>query len=301
VTRKGYDATTWENIPGDAQFVFLYNDGDYAAPEEAYQHFQSLGVPVATIAVEPTTIANVLDYEVDNPTYQNPGLVNEWLTRNPNGAIYANLDDQQWLIGQGVSPHYWSLAHWTDELPTSLPAGVLNIQWDDPGPYDNDLVADYWPGVDSAPVTPPPTGLPVYTGRTLQPETPDMEGTDVLALQKALNAHGASPVLAEDGDFGPVTEQAVIRFQTAYFVDGIAGPLVFNSLDLAYTETVEEGSVSVYVGNLQRALNSHGYGLTVDDDFGPLTKTAVEQWEESYFVDGKAGPETKTALGIPDD
>jgi chitosanase len=62
------------------------------------------------------------------------------------------------------------------------------------------------------------------TTRLLRLVDPHLEGADVLALQKALNGHGAK--LTEDGDFGPDTEQAVRAFQTqsALRADGIAGP-----------------------------------------------------------------------------
>jgi hypothetical protein len=58
-------------------------------------------------------------------------------------------------------------------------------------------------------------------------------GPKVEALQRALNARGAS--LAVDGAFGPATETAVRNFQRAngLVADGIAGPLTLRALNLS--------------------------------------------------------------------
>jgi len=63
------------------------------------------------------------------------------------------------------------------------------------------------------------------------------EGTDVLALQRALNAPaplGFDAMLIEDGRFGSTTHLAVRHFQAArgLAVDGIAGPATFSALGL---------------------------------------------------------------------
>ncbi|HVZ36698.1 MAG TPA: peptidoglycan-binding protein, partial [Polyangiaceae bacterium] len=60
--------------------------------------------------------------------------------------------------------------------------------------------------------------------RLLRLTDPHLEGADVLALQQALGKQGIA--LDEDGDFGPQTDQAVRKFQSAQGlrVDGIAGP-----------------------------------------------------------------------------
>jgi peptidoglycan hydrolase-like protein with peptidoglycan-binding domain len=53
------------------------------------------------------------------------------------------------------------------------------------------------------------------------------------------------------------------------------------------------------VAELQRLLNELGYGLTVDGDFGPLTRTAVMAFQAAHpplEVDGLVGPKTKPAL-----
>ena len=60
------------------------------------------------------------------------------------------------------------------------------------------------------------------------------QGTQVKQLQRALAHLGYSPGTV-DGDFGPVTEAAVMRFQTAakLAADGVVGPLTLAALGKA--------------------------------------------------------------------
>jgi peptidoglycan hydrolase-like protein with peptidoglycan-binding domain len=73
----------------------------------------------------------------------------------------------------------------------------------------------------------------VRAGRVLL--EPGAEGPAVLELQRRLNAAGASPRLAEDGDFGPRTEDAVRSFQARAGIaaDGVVGPQTMAALDRA--------------------------------------------------------------------
>ena len=54
-------------------------------------------------------------------------------------------------------------------------------------------------------------------------------GGAVITLQTSLNALGAKPKLTIDGDFGPVTEGAVLAFQRKRKLkaDGIVGPITW--------------------------------------------------------------------------
>lgn len=58
-------------------------------------------------------------------------------------------------------------------------------------------------------------------------------GPAVVLLQHTLNLKGAAPRLAEDGAFGPLTDAAVRRFQTAsgLAADGIVGPKTWRALN----------------------------------------------------------------------
>lgn len=57
-------------------------------------------------------------------------------------------------------------------------------------------------------------------------------GEPVRVCQERLNAHGATPALVVDGDYGPVTEHAVRKFQQAQglVVDGIVGAQTWEAL-----------------------------------------------------------------------
>ena len=56
-------------------------------------------------------------------------------------------------------------------------------------------------------------------------------GEDVVLLQTRLNAFpSALPPLVVDGDFGPLTLQRVIEFQTSTFVDGVVEPRTWAAL-----------------------------------------------------------------------
>jgi peptidoglycan hydrolase-like protein with peptidoglycan-binding domain len=119
-------------------------------------------------------------------------------------------------------------------------------------------------------------------------------GENVYSIQLMLQAHGYS--LSIDGDFGPQTAADVKAFQSAHGLsaDGIVGPQTWPVL---IVET-QSGSTGPAVKALQRQLNAHGASLTVDSDFGPLTETAVKNYQSKHGlgVDGIAGPQTWSSL-----
>lgn len=56
------------------------------------------------------------------------------------------------------------------------------------------------------------------------------KGPNVRTLQAQLNANGADPMLIVDGDFGPLTERAVIDFQKTLMRYGTVGGLTWAAL-----------------------------------------------------------------------
>ena len=85
------------------------------------------------------------------------------------------------------------------------------------------------PRIAAALGVPPVTSHPVTLSRLLQIESPRMTGQDVAAVQEHL---GVVP----DGIYGPLTESAVVRWQSRHSLDadGIVGPATATSMGLRW-------------------------------------------------------------------
>lgn len=131
-------------------------------------------------------------------------------------------------------------------------------------------------------------------------------GSAVKALQRQLNAHGAS--LTVDGNFGSATEAAVKSFQSSHglSVDGIAGPQTWNFLvgvggTQAFTwPDVGQGAAGENVFSIQLMLQAHGSSLSIDGSFGSQTASAVQAFQSAHGLsaDGAVGPQTWPVLII---
>ncbi|MGH3731605.1 MAG: peptidoglycan-binding protein [Micromonosporaceae bacterium] len=137
-------------------------------------------------------------------------------------------------------------------------------------------------------------GLPRAEASTWPTVEQGASGPNVTSLQHLLNHHG--PDIPADGEFGPVTRDAVIAFQRAkdLTVDGIVGPQTWSALIV----TVRQGSTGHAVRAAQVQLNKWGAGLAVDGQFGQLTANAVLsfQTQQGLARDGVVGPATWQAL-----
>lgn len=116
-------------------------------------------------------------------------------------------------------------------------------------------------------------------------------GTDVVALQHLLAAHGRT--VAVDGAFGPGTQSAVVGFQQSkgLTADGIVGPASWGALAI----TVRQGDNGPAVKAVQSLLNAkRGAGLSVDGAFGAATSSAVRTFQSHAGIgsDGVVGPTT---------
>ncbi|GAB3558253.1 N-acetyl-anhydromuramyl-L-alanine amidase AmpD [Actinopolyspora lacussalsi] len=108
---------------------------------------------------------------------------------------------------------------------------------------------------------------------------PGDEGERVRMLQHLLNEHGAA--LTTDGIYGPATESAVGDFQrsTGAIVDGLAGNQTWNQA----VRDRANGDSGPAVRAVQQRL-----GTTVDGIFGPVTESAVRNFQQArgLRVDG---------------
>jgi len=131
-------------------------------------------------------------------------------------------------------------------------------------------------------------------------------GTAVRNLQQALVNKGYS--LSVDGNFGPMTKSAVMSFQRSVGItaDGIVGPVTWSKLgtssgsissgssSTSYPGLLKIGSSGSSVRALQQALVNKGYSISVDGVFGPMTQSAVKNYQSSQgvTVDGIVGSVT---------
>lgn len=196
--------------------------------------------------------------------------------------------------------------------------------------YDHHLVVDgvigeaTWTALGQS-LRGPVTSSPTFTaapGSLVEGDT----GSSVSNLQQLLNRQGAG--LTVDGNFGPITEAAVVNFQRSHGLqtDGIVGPLTMGALEhdapapnsshtitvpkTAPTEThtvqspaapgvLQLGSKGSAVLVLQRELTSLGFNTYGEDGvFGPDTKAALMAFQrrEGLAADGVFGPISSAAL-----
>ncbi len=189
------------------------------------------------------TTADVLDVEAGAATVADcPGWVKRALAayaanarpgqRRP--AIYCSQSNVtavvNALLAGGVTSGALWLANWNLSQAAALtavanaggPFPLVGLQFTDAGvTYDTDVFSATWLATQSG-----VPGNTVFQGSS---------GPAVLALQKALNAHGASPALVPDGLFGGGTTAAVKAFQATarLTADGIAGSATWAALSLA--------------------------------------------------------------------
>jgi peptidoglycan hydrolase-like protein with peptidoglycan-binding domain len=124
------------------------------------------------------------------------------------------------------------------------------------------------------------------------------EGDAVRRAQRGVRRGLPAPSLAVDGIFGPATESAVKMFQEGVNLaaDGVVGPDTWAALpDGGPMPTLQEGSQGDIVRSLQEVLSGEwAPGLAVDGQFGPITRAAVEAFQQAsnVAVDGIVGEQT---------
>jgi hypothetical protein len=160
----GYDAVTWQNMP-NARFYYLYVDGNYRAPAEAFAALGARG-RVATIAVNNGTVANEYDYE--NGNQNDPVTWAEMMRRLYGylGVVYCNESSVPAVLdlfdAAGEAHPYFRVANWTRVPPSSVTeygAGTVAVQDASNAGYDTDLIAPHYPAIGPL-INPAPPGPP---------------------------------------------------------------------------------------------------------------------------------------------
>lgn len=129
------------------------------------------------------------------------------------------------------------------------------------------------------------------------------KGEAISALQEKLKEYDYYDYATITGYFGPVTKDAVLRFQRTYNLteDGIVGPearAILDSGDLKYY-TLREGDRGDDVQEMQVRLRKLGYlDGTATGYFGDVTRRAVESFQSANGLDadGTVGKNTRSVL-----
>jgi hypothetical protein len=150
------DSVTPANLPAGFDLYGAYVDGvykNYAQVDAMYPG------RVVGIAVFPTTDDGIVgDCETGDMTPQTAVIwVRARRVMGVDPTIYCSAAIWQQVrdafdAADIDQPHYWIAAY--PGIGPELYPGSVAHQWIDHGPYDESVVADYWPGVDPPPQPP---------------------------------------------------------------------------------------------------------------------------------------------------
>ena len=251
------------------------------------------------------TVAQAAQFVADNLPEAGAG------GRNDGGKpmVYCSAGDSQAVINaiaaKGIARSDWDLwsAHWIGQHICSPSAcgypQADATQYMDGTSADYDEFYVYCFG--STPPPPPPAEWPLSIGSTYTAVVKTLQASINKWITALAGTFGASVLLTVDGAFGPLTAAAVTVAQ-AYFGDtgpaGTCSQALYN--DLAGPPVspwpLVSGDAGALVKALQAGLNKWKFGaLTLDGDFGPLTKAAVVK-AQAYFKNGAVSGTCDQAL-----
>lgn len=154
--RQMYDSTNLDDIPGSPALVGYYAAGPFqATPVQLARKAASILVGIAD--VPGTTAGTVVDVERGAVLpWEAPDEVQARRAVGKDPTVYVSVDNQPATITEfvrrGVPLPWWWLADWDGVVV--IPAGAVAKQYEGSAltgaHYDLSVVADFWPGVDSA-------------------------------------------------------------------------------------------------------------------------------------------------------
>lgn len=318
LTTSGYPVLSRGSTGSDVQIaqrlVGADPDGEFGPmTESAVRDWQGrYGVPASGVMDEATWAKAVQLGLVENRSGTTPPPPS---TGASPLAPYANTTLARGSSGEAVAALQRALGglQADGEFGPQTEQGVRIYQQTKGLPVTGVVDAAMWASLmgtpaPTTPTTPPPTTPPPTTGTgsasALQPYAAmtlrrGATGEPVAALQRALGG------IEADGEFGPMTEQAVRTYQQAKGlpVNGVVDVAVWESLMgtpatgngsggasggnaggtasgtfASYASTtLRLGATGPAVVALQKALG----GLDADGEFGPLTETAVKGYQAS--------------------
>ena len=150
------DSVTAADLPAGFDLYAGYVNGLYANMaqiERRFPHSKVIGISV--------TIANngtVLDVETGDAT---PSQAPSWVAMRRQAGIipWVYCSESVWpqvqqaFSAQGIAPPLYWIAAYPGPGPVLYPGSIAH-QWKDVGPYDESVLADFIPGIDT--VLPPP-------------------------------------------------------------------------------------------------------------------------------------------------
>jgi hypothetical protein len=166
--RVMYDDIYAANVPANGDLYAGYDDGHWPDADALQVRFPNKRV--VRVTTNPHNIfGDVLDCETGDAK---PTDVPVWLTKRRalggDPSIYCSEFSATGIAAVEAAckaanvrfdrAHWWRANYNSHAL---LEVGESAHQWRDVGPYDSSVVADYWPGIDPAPVVNPPKPIPV--------------------------------------------------------------------------------------------------------------------------------------------
>lgn len=208
-------------IPQDAQIVAGYVDGLYAWSDADWARFPN-SIKIRIAVFTSTNDGHVLDCEQGNNT---PASSVDWvLMRRKAGVdptVYCGKNTWWSQIraafqARGVAePHYWVADYSVNQSTPQVPADAIALQYTDAGSYDLSVVADYWPGVDPAPVTTATVTTTTVTDSRRNDMHIDLKLETPVVFTNPAAALGGTSTMLLSCDFGPATVRvATFSFHT---------------------------------------------------------------------------------------